>query len=276
MVEPHFESWVASDGYVGALRRWPVAGRPRARVVFLHGIQSHGGWYHRSCEHLNAAGFEVYFLDRRGCGRNPVRRGDTPSFRRLIDDVVEFMRPLRATGSPPLRLAGISWGGKLAASVCSRAPGLIDGLALLCPGLCPRVGTPLGTQILIGRARIRFPRQYFDIPLNDPKLFTASPDWQRFIADDPLALRKATARFFVENLRFNIYLRRRPPRLRVPVLLQLAERDRIINNRATRRFALQYLSPATRIIEYPGASHTLEFEPPGHPFLDDLTQWLGG
>ena len=53
------------------------------RVIFLHGIQSHGGWYPRSCSKVAAAGYEVFFLERRGCGLNSEARGDAPSFRRL-------------------------------------------------------------------------------------------------------------------------------------------------------------------------------------------------
>ncbi len=66
--------------------------RARARVVCIHGIQSHGGWYEYSCRRLAEAGFEVFFLDRRGSGLNAQARGDAPNFRRrLIEDVAEFL-----------------------------------------------------------------------------------------------------------------------------------------------------------------------------------------
>ena len=86
---PH-QGFRASDGYPFYYRRYAPAGAPRARVVFVHGIRSHGGWYTRSCCALAAAGFEVYFLDRRGAGLNTAHRGDAPGFRRLLDDVVEI------------------------------------------------------------------------------------------------------------------------------------------------------------------------------------------
>jgi hypothetical protein len=95
------ETYIASDGYRWRYRHYSAVlseGRqvPRARVVCIHGIQSHGGWYEGSCSWLSQAGFEVYFLDRRGSGLNEQDRGDAPGFRRLLDDLAEFLRSLRA------------------------------------------------------------------------------------------------------------------------------------------------------------------------------------
>ncbi|HZT81146.1 MAG TPA: alpha/beta hydrolase, partial [Gemmataceae bacterium] len=87
------EAFTASDGYRWQYRHYPsAAGGPRARVVCVHGIQSHGGWYEPSCRRLAGEGFDVCFLDRRGSGLNQQARGDTPTFRRLLDDLAEFLR----------------------------------------------------------------------------------------------------------------------------------------------------------------------------------------
>src|SRR5437868_14977692 len=87
-------TFAASDGYPLSYRRYEQGGTARAEVVCLHGIQSHAGWYEHSCQALAGAGFEVFFLDRRGSGRNRHARGDAPSFRRLLEDVAEFVSAL--------------------------------------------------------------------------------------------------------------------------------------------------------------------------------------
>jgi alpha-beta hydrolase superfamily lysophospholipase len=168
----------------------------------------------------------------------------------------------------------ISWGGKLGAALQRRHPGLVDGLALLCPGFCPRVGPSLKQRLAILWSRLVAPRRPFPIPLNDPELFTASPDRQRFIREDPLGLRRATARLLIESVRLDGYLRVVPPHVRVPVLLLLAEHDRIIDNAPTRRFVERFASADKEVIEYPGAHHTLEFEPDPERFIGDLRRWL--
>lgn len=127
MAEAALRSFTAGDGYVWQFRRYEPTGTPRASVVLLHGIQSHGGWYGDTCQGLADNGYSVSFLDRRGCGLNDRGRGDAPSFRRLLDDIAEFLRDQPR----PRFLVGISWGGKLAVALQRRHPGLTDGLVLI-------------------------------------------------------------------------------------------------------------------------------------------------
>jgi alpha-beta hydrolase superfamily lysophospholipase len=269
------ETHTAGDGYRWRYRRYQAAGPARAHVVCLHGIQSHAGWYEYSCTRLSRAGFAVSFLDRRGSGMNEQDRGDAPGFRRLLDDLAEYLGPLRQAAAPiPMFLVAVSWGGKLAVALQRRHPGLVDGLALLCPGLFPRVKPPFLQRLHILGARLVRPRKLFPIPLNDPQLFTANPDRQQFIREDPLGLRRVTARMLVESVRLDGYLSVVPRHVQVPVLLLLAEHDRIINNARTRRYLERFATTDREVIEYAGAHHTLEFEPEPDRFIDDLINWL--
>jgi alpha-beta hydrolase superfamily lysophospholipase len=267
------EEHTAGDGYRWKYRRYTPDGSPRAHVAFIHGIQSHGGWYEYSCERLRQAGFLVSFLDRRGSGLNDQDRGDAPSFRRLLDDLAEFLYQPHAA-AVPLFLGAISWGGKLAVALQRHSPGLVNGLLLLCPGFFAKVKPSLGQRLAIAGARLVRPRKLFAIPLNDPELFTATPRWQEFIRTDPLSLRQATARLLVESVRLDAYLRLAPSWVRVPVLLLLAERDRIIDNQRTRAFVERFAGTDRMIVEYPDASHTLEFEPEPDAFIGDVRRWL--
>ena len=122
--------------------------------------------------------------------------------------------------------------------------------------------------------RLFRPRKLFPIPLNEPELFTANPVWQQFLRDDPLRLRQATARLLLESVRLDGYLRFVPKYVHVPVLLLLAEHDRIIHNAKTRAFVDRFATPDKQVIEYAGAHHTLEFEPEPERFIADLRDWF--
>ena len=65
-----------------------------------------------------------------------------------------------------------------------------------------------------------------------------------------------------------------PKHINAPVLLLLAEHDRIIDNARSRRFVERFVNSDRVVIEYPGTHHTLEFEPDPDRFLNDLRQWL--
>lgn len=274
------ESFTAGDGYVWRYRRYPAQGVLRGELVFIHGIQSHGGWYEGSCAQFSQAGYNVSFLDRRGSGLNAEARGDAPGFRRLLDDLAEYLTTLPRTVTRddkavkvPVFLGAISWGGKLAVALERRHPGLTDGLILLCPGLASRIRPPLGQRLRILLARLFRPRKMFNVPLNEPELFTATPHWQEFLRHDSQRLLRATARLLVESARLDAYLRFVPKYVHAPVLLLLAEQDRIIHNAKTRAFVERFTAKDKQIIEYPGAHHTLEFEEP-RPFVADMLKWL--
>lgn len=273
MNTPAWESrtHTASDGYVWGYRFYPARGTPRARLVYLHGIQSHGGWYEGSSTRLAQEGFEVYFLDRRGSGVNTVARGDTPSFLRLVDDLGEFVKTL-PTDRPKV-LLGISWAGKLCVALQRRHPGLVQGQCLLCPGLIPKIAPSPLMQMRIAGASLVTPSRLFPIPLSDPELFTRTPRWLEYLRQDPLALHNATARFLVQSFWLDRYLRGCPRHVTVPTLLILAGKDAIINNFKTTRYCEQFAGPL-EVRTYPEAHHTLEFEPDGPPFVEDLLWWL--
>ena len=117
-------SWQASDGYQGLWRRFDAAGPRRADLIYLHGIQSHGGWYLPSCRSLAECGFRVGFPDRRGSGLNFRQRGDAPSWPRLVEDVFEFRQQFITDPPRPCVLLAVSWGAKLAAAAVARWPWL--------------------------------------------------------------------------------------------------------------------------------------------------------
>jgi alpha-beta hydrolase superfamily lysophospholipase len=266
------ETFTASDGYPLRYRRYPAQQASRGRVVCLHGIQSHGGWYTASCAYLAEQGWDVDFLDRRGSGLNDPARGDTSGSRRLLMDLAEFLS--HSPGPPPFLLA-ISWAGKLAVALERFRPGLTAGLVLVAPGLCPIVQPVLRQRLAIAWSRLARPGRLFPIPLDNPELFTTTPDWQQFIRDDPLSLRRATARLLVASVFLDRAARRAAPHVRVPVLLLLAGRDRIIDNARTRAYFQRLGSTDKEVIEYPEAHHTLEFEPDPTAYFADLAGWLG-
>jgi len=263
-----------SDHYEAAARLWMPAS-PRGALLYLHGIQSHGLWFEASASRLAEAGFAVLLPDRRGSGRNEVDRGHTPSARRLLRDLTECMDDLHVrTGFDNAHVVGVSWGGKLALALRRHVPRRVASLALIAPGLFPVVDIPLLQKVRAGLSAIATGKAMFDIPLNDPELFTANPERQAFIRNDELKLTRVTAGFLVASRlldRFASGVHR--DRTGCPLRVYLAQRDRIIDNDKTREFVRQLHWPSREIIEYPDADHTLEFEPNPRPFLSDLVQW---
>jgi acylglycerol lipase len=271
---PRIGFYSARDGRRLAVRLWDGIEPPRARVVFLHGITSHGGWYTRSCEQLNRSGFEVHFLDRRGSGLNSQHAGDVDRHTTWLKDVTTYLELLGS--DRPVVLCGISWGGKLAAAVARYQPGLLRGLALITPGLYshfePNVVQRLALRIPV---RQRMQSRHLEIPIQRGLLYTDTPKWRDYIDRDPLSLREVTYRFAQADNWLARYAKQAARYIHTPTLMMLSGRDRIVTNSRCRRYWSRVGAKHKTLIEYPNAVHTLEFETEPERYFADLADWIG-
>jgi alpha-beta hydrolase superfamily lysophospholipase len=152
----------------------------------------------------------------------------------------------------------------------------VQALGLICPGLySPHEPGLLKRLTLAAPGPARLQRRRVRIPLQHAELFTDNYERREFIARDPLTLRRVTWRFAREDRHLTSYARQAASYLHMPMLLMLAGRDRIVNNRRTRTFFRHAGSRCRTLIEYPNAAHTLEFESDPVPYLADLTRWIG-
>ena len=276
-MEPTDATYAGADGTPLVMRIWRPE-RPRAALVYLHGIQSHSLWYEASSRRLAESGVAVYQIERRGSGADTAHeRGHVDRAEVWLRDVALAAERARyETGVAGVHLLGVSWGGKLAVACAAERPDLYKSLILAAPGIVPCVDVHLMTKVRVAKClALGRELERFSIPLGDPVLFTENPERIRYIAEDPLSLREVTARFLYESRRLDRMVRRAAGEVRMPVFLALAERDRIIDNRATRALVERFPAARRRIVEYPGASHTLEFEPDPGPFFRDLVAWIG-
>lgn len=288
---PEFHRWTMTDGYVVSGRVFvPSSARYRQRqpvIIYLHGIQSHGGWYDWSASLLaEATQVPVIVPDRRGSGLNTVNRGDTPSSNQLLIDldslVVWAGEWLHAN---TVALVGVSWGGKLAAVYTASRRARVCGLLLIAPGVHAKVDVPFATKVRIVAALATNPTKTFPIPLNDPRLFTANPDAIRWLERDEPQLHEATARFLYASRQLDRQVRQlRPGALTAGInRLVLAGNDAIIDNAKTEAWARRVGPPATfedgviepgmRIAKLPAAHHTMEFDANRSSFEAELCRW---
>jgi len=246
----------AADGRNLAFRI-VAADAPRHVLLYVHGIESHGGWFLPVAQRLRAHGCTTLLLDRRGSGLN---RGEEPGHAAnaqvLVDDVDRLRR---AFGDPPVHLVGLSWGGKLATAAALHRPDDVASLILITPGLCPRVDLPLTQKIAVGIDLLRGGRRKFAVPLHDA-MFTHDARLLAFLADDPLRTTSVTARFLWATRTLDRVVRKNVHRLRSPVLLLLADDDRIVDNDAVLRL-LDGLPPGRlHVRRHRGAMHSIQLE----------------
>lgn len=278
--EPQIQKLEINNQTHLAFRRY-ISTHPKGVILYLHGIQSHSGWYTQSCQMLAESGYTVYAPDRRGCGLNRQDRGHIQHYEDLIADIDAFLARIRADyPNLPVFLMGVSWGGKLALLYETMRPGQVNGLILSTPGVKAKVNLSLWDRMRVFYYswRRREVQPEIPIPIESSSMFTDDQRWQNWIEQDPLTLRKATARFYWENNKMDKQIRRNARNAQAPILLLLAGRDEIIDNEKTIRFMGDKLPEAEndtlKIIEYPPGRHTLEFERYLRKVVADMVAWL--
>ncbi len=102
-----------SDGASLAYVSYTQTGADTA-LVYLHGIESHAGWFALAADALRNRGFDVYCLDRRGSGLIRENRGlpsgHADDYTTLLADIRAFITPLHGRYDEVF-LVGLSFGG---------------------------------------------------------------------------------------------------------------------------------------------------------------------
>ena len=268
-----------ADGYETAMYvHAPPAGDQGHPVLYLHGIQSHPGWFVASASAVGEQGHFVFQATRRGSGDSPPPRGHAASAGQLLQDVwtaCDFV--LRRTGAERLHLVGVSWGGKLAACFAAGLdrPDMLASLTLVAPGIVPRVDLSAAAKLAVAGCVLIAPRREFTIPLNDVTLFTDNEAMRSYLRGDRHRLLSVTARFLYASRCLDALLRRSARgAIGVATTLLLAGDDRIIDNARTYRM-VEHLTAGRVVVETLDGAHTLEFQSNPSAFHAALLRAIG-
>jgi alpha-beta hydrolase superfamily lysophospholipase len=213
---------------------------------------------------------------------NGADRGHAAHGLRLINDtrsltqLIQHENQLAGLPELPVTLLGLSWGAKIAAATTALFPDEIKRLVLLYPGLESRIRPNAWQRFRLNLARrFEVTKRHIPIPLSDPALFTSDPEWQRFIASDPLALHTVTSSLLNAGRDLDTLVNAHAARIACPILLMLAGQDAIIDNHKVMARVASFASSSVMTHRYPSTRHTLEFEPIREQFVSDLLNWLG-
>ncbi|MCE5279477.1 MAG: alpha/beta fold hydrolase [Planctomycetaceae bacterium] len=253
-----------ADGYeTGMLVHSPRGPAAGPCVLYLHGIQSHPGWFAGSAAALADHGCRVYQIERRGSGHNRTDRGHARSAGQLLADLdAAAALIVRENPDRSLALAGPSWGGKLAAAYClwPRRRAAIASLTMIAPGIAAMVDVPAATKLAVALCLLAAPKVRLAIPLDDDELFTDNPAMREYLRADTLRLRKASAAFMFASRVLDRMIARAPDgSLNVPCTLLLARRERVIDNKATSKVVTRLTADRAQRVEF-DAAHVLEFQ----------------
>ena len=248
-----------------------------ARIIIVHGLGEHSGRYLALANHLAALGFSLWIPDLRGHGKSGGDRGHVDSFDDYTRDVREILdQALRdKPAATPIFLLGHSMGGLVAILGALDYQDRLDGLVLSSPALGVAVPLPAVKKIAAtGLARL-FPRLGIKNELN-PQDVSRDPEIVKEYIADPLVHDRVSTRWFVQFFKAIDRAFDRAADIQLPILIQAAGEDRLVNTNAVAAFFEKLTAPDRRLKIYHDLYHEIynEIEPDRQKVIAALTAWL--
>lgn len=262
-------------GLVYFYQHW-MPERPRALVVFLHGLGDHIGRYGAFVARMTGAGFACALFDLRGHGRSGGRRGHVERFADWVEDLAGFI-PFSQTNLPPetpLFLVGTSLGALIGINYLLLHAGPVEGMVALSAAIAPTVDIPAWKREVARRAARFLPIWAIDDGVRIDDL-TRDAGERAVLEADPFFHRRVTigaAQEIERNLELVMAM---PHRIHTPMLMLAGEEDRVCDPDGTRRFAMRLSSPDKGCRCYPGMAHDLLHDLGHEEVLADIETWIG-
>ncbi len=245
----------------------------RGMVVLVHGLGEHCDAYPRVLSRLLPAGFTVYAFDLRGHGRSPGQRGHIDSWDDYRQDLRAFARFVQSRFvGPPLFLLGHSLGGVIVLDYAIRYPEGLRGVAAISPAL-GEVGISTAKRML-ARALSRVWPTFSTATGLDTKAISREPEVVAAYQQDPMVHDRGTARLGTELMTTLRWLHAHAADLRLPLLIQHGDADRIAQIDGSRSFVTAAGVSDKELRIYPGAYHQIHNDLCADEVTADLQTWL--
>ena len=172
-----------------------------------------------------------------GAWQSDGGRGHISSFDEYLNDLGGMIKIAKAGISENTKcfLLGHSMGGLIALMFAFQNPDVIDGLIVSSPGLGMKVKVP-GFKVIMGKIMSSiWPGLSLGNELDSSKI-SRDKDVVKKYDNDPLRHGKVSARWFTEFVGAMEEVHRLAPSMKVPILMQIAGDDHLVNAEASKSF----------------------------------------
>ena len=253
---------------------WLPEGRPKAVILLAHGYAEHAGRYEYVAKRLTGAGYAIYAVDHWGHGQSDGEGGFVPRFSAFLDGMSELLTLVEVDhGDTPRLLLGHSMGGLIATLFLIERQQAFVAAALSGPAILP-AEPPSRFTVWISRFLSRFFPRLGVLSL-DATGVSRDPAVVAAYQADPLVYGgKIGARLGKEFMDAMAVAEADAPKIRLPILIQHGEADRLTAP-AGSRYLFEHVSSVDKRLEiYPGLFHEIYNEPERDAVLGDLIGWF--
>lgn len=269
-------SWQSADGLKIYGQHWCPDDDPVAVVVLVHGMGEHSGRYSHVAEQFTEKGIAVFAFDHRGHGKSGGKRGHTPYYFTLLDDLGKGIGVAQKHFSGrPIILYGQSMGANVVINYILRRKPSILGVVMTSPWLKLAFEPPT-LRLFASRIMNKIDPKYTEkFPLDHADL-SRDPEIVKAYGEDPMVHSDITARFFFGAHEAGLWALENASQLHVPTLLMHGTADKITCHQASQEFASKAPKDLMNFHELEGYSHEIHNEPEREQILDIVSAYILG
>jgi acylglycerol lipase len=246
----------------------------KGMIIIFHGMGEHSGRYVDLTKKLNEIGFSVVSFDHRGHGRSGGKRGHTPSYDLLMDDiknVVDFAENLEQ--DKPIFVFSQSMGANLALNyMIRRKDKRIKGVVASSPYLKLAFNPPKWKVALGKMAAGIYPALTQRTGLEVEAISRDKSVIEKY-QNDPLVHDKITASFFVQVHQAGPYAIDHINEIECPVLVLHGTADRLTSHIASEELA-KNAKGNVQLKIYSDCYHELHHEEEKKEVFNEILDWI--
>src|SRR5262245_51553015 len=266
------ETFEGTGGLKIFLRSLRPQGTPRAVVVICHGVNSHGGQYAWSAEHLAKRGLVVYALDLRCRGKSEGERYYVENVAEYVSDVAGTVKIAKSRDPGlPVFLLGHSAGGVVSSVYTLDNQSELAGF--ICESFAFQVPAPgFALAAIKGLSHVAPRLPVLKLKNED---FSRDPKAVEALNNDPLTAHEVQPAITVAALvRADERLREEFPSITLPVLIMHGTADKATVCHGSEFFYETVGSKDRTLKLYDGHYHDLLNDVGKEGVMADITGWI--
>ena len=261
-------------GLVYFYQQW-IPEKPKALVVFLHGLGDHSGRYDLLVRRMASEGIACCTYDQRGHGRTQGKRGHVDSFSDWVEDLGSFVNFSleKVPENTPLFIVGHSLGAIIGIDYLLTHARPIAGMVSISGAFAPVLRIPKWKSRMGAKLKNIMPGIAIENGIVREDL-TRDFDQFEAIGSDRYFHSKLTLGAGREIASTLSLIGGVPHRIHLPMLFATGSADRVCNPEGSRWFADRLSSTDKTLKIYEGMYHDMLHDVGREEVLDDITEWI--